>query len=148
MGLPDKLAPVVARLNALADSLGVRRARVYYGTRTWSGEEIGAGTPVYVWHEIHPPPRIDAWDGHRWTRFSAGELPRGDVRLRLIPLSHDPSDLVVLDPDAGVEHLWRIDDQDRKETTLLRATARPEFRASGWRVILEHLEEPSEYMGE
>jgi hypothetical protein len=108
MTLRDDLIPVVDEMRELVDDLGLRRNTVETRLRTWSGGELGLGTPTDVDTELDPKPKVA--EPSPWLlESSGGKYESGDLIVSRISATYDEDDLTGGTLAAAAEWFVLID---------------------------------------
>ena len=104
-GIIDSLLPVADDVLSLRDTLGAVIDKVFFLTRTWSGDEVGAGTPVDTLEQLLPSPCLKRYDWDLRLR-EGGNVKAGDILLKGISLNkYTEADLDGTAPAANIEKL-------------------------------------------
>jgi hypothetical protein len=107
--LADALVGVVDEVRSLIHAeLGTRPNRVWLVRRSWSGPEVGEGSPTDTEVEILPPPRVTDL-ALRATLRPAGREEEGDVLLTEVSLRYSEAELYG-PTDKRTEFRYRIDE--------------------------------------
>lgn len=132
-GILDGLRANVNSILGLRDSLGVQKGLVYLVKRTWSGDEIGAGTVTEEKTQMLPTPYIRVFTGDQKIP-EGGMVKQGDIILSQISQQTYPSEdsIDVTSNLPNVEYLYMVDDSYYRviEVTKKHVT---------WKVILRRL---------
>lgn len=132
-GILDGLRANVNSILGLRDSLGVQKGLVFLIKRTWSGEELGDGTPTDLRTQMLPSPHIKVFTGDQKIP-EGGMVKHGDIILSQISQQTYPiEDLIdVTSDDPKVEYLYEVDGSFYRviEVTKKHVT---------WKVILRRL---------
>jgi hypothetical protein len=133
MSILNGLRANVNSILGLRDSLGVQKGLVYLVTRTWSGDELGAGTETVVKTQMLPTPYIYVFTGDRKIP-EGGVIKQGDIILRQISQQSYPTENLIdgSSTDPKVEKLYEVDGSLYRviEVTKKHVT---------WKVILRRL---------
>lgn len=133
MSILNGLRANVNSILGLRDSLGVQKGLVYLVTRTWSGDEIGAGTMTEAKVQMLPTPYIYVFTADRKIP-EGGVVKQGDIILRQISMQSYPTeDLINCSSNlANVEKLYEVDGNLYRviEVTKKHVT---------WKVVLRRL---------
>ncbi len=118
--LVDSLVPDVidGLREALHPAFGVRSYRTYRVIRTWSGTELGDGTPTDDAAELRPQPRVAVWDGFNFQEQPAGLEASGRVRLTEVSLSYTEAQLTAHPLGALQEAFIAIGDGNGQASTV------------------------------
>lgn len=132
-GILDGLRANINSVLGLRDSLGVQKGLVFLIKRTWSGDELGAGTPTDVRTQMLPTPYIKVFTGDQKIP-EGGMVKQGDIILSQISQQTYPTESLidVVSEDPKVEHLYEVDGAYYRviEVTKKHVT---------WKVILRRL---------
>lgn len=93
----------------LLPAMGIRPYRVYLVTRTWSGGEVGLGTPSDVATEFRPIPRVHQWND-RFVQKVCGVLEDGDIVISELSLTYTHSEIGASEPPMGAQWMIRVDE--------------------------------------
>ncbi len=109
MSLIDDLKANINGTLGLRDSLGVGLKSVSIVTRTWSGAEIGSGTPTDVTVAMSPSPRIVDYS-HDLRITEGGAVKQGDILLKMISKQSYPlvTDVDASTTQANVEKFYNV----------------------------------------
>ncbi len=133
MSILNGLRANVNSILGLRDSLGVQKGLVYLVTRTWSGDELGAGTMTEIKTQMLPTPYIFIFTGDRKIP-EGGVIKQGDIILRQISMQSYPTENLIdcSSTDPKVEKLYEVDGSLYRviEVTKKHVT---------WKVILRRL---------
>lgn len=133
MSILNGLRANVNSILGLRDSLGVQKGLVYLVKRTWSGDEIGAGTMTELKTQMLPTPYIYIFTGDRKIP-EGGVIKQGDIILRQISMQTYPTEDLIdcSSTNQKVEKLYEVDGSLYKviEVTKKHVT---------WKVILRRL---------
>lgn len=81
MSFVDDLRSNVNSILGLRDDLGAALKPVYIVTRTWSGDELGAGTKTDVQAQVLPSPRVVEFS-QQYAIKEGGAVQQGDILLK------------------------------------------------------------------
>ncbi len=110
-GIIDSLLPVADDVLSLRDTLGAVIDKVFFVTRTWSGDEVGTGTPVDTLEQLLPSPCLKRYDWDLRLR-EGGNVKAGDILLKGISLNkYTEADLDGTSPAANIEKLFLVGDK-------------------------------------
>ncbi|MEL6346883.1 MAG: hypothetical protein AAFV53_27470 [Myxococcota bacterium] len=129
--LRDDIIPVIDEGRRLADELGLRRQTVVIRTRTWSGSEVGRGTPTDVDLTLSPTPKVRRL-ALRIIAASGGTFEQGDRQVTKISATYDREQLDGSELTEAQELLWLINGE---EHTLVGT---PEEKNFEWRCVVRH----------
>lgn len=110
MSIRDDLIPLVdeVRSEIVDEVAGLRLSTVVVRTRTWSGGELGRGTPTDVDLELEPKPRVR--DPEPRQRSAApGKFEDGDRVVDKVSATYTSDELDGGELAAGAELFWLID---------------------------------------
>ena len=100
-GLVDALKSTVANALKIRDSLGAKKANVYFYTKQGENEE--------VWRQILPTPQIVDY-GLDLRLLAGGEVQQGDIMLRGIPqTNYERTDIETASTDETEKRFFVIE---------------------------------------
>lgn len=111
MSLRSDLIPVIDDARAMVADLGLRLHVVKVVTRTWSGSEVGRGTPSDVELTIDPAPKVRP-PHPREVSAAQGRYENGDQLVQQISATYTRAELDGGTIAAGVVVFWTIDGEE------------------------------------
>lgn len=110
-GLIDTLLPNIDAVLGVRDSAGVSYKAVYVVTRTWSGTQVGDGTPVDTKSQMLPSPGLKNFAQDIRLR-EGGSVKSSDIILTNVSKNkYKESDLDATSPGNNVEKLYLVGDK-------------------------------------
>lgn len=110
MSIVDAVLACTDSILSVRDQIGAIKHQVYMLTRTWSGDEIGEGTPTDSLTQILPTPHIVDLS-HSLNIREGGMIKQGDLILKSISRQSYPneSDIDCTKTIENVERYYFID---------------------------------------
>ncbi len=110
-GIIDDLKPIADSVLGIRDTLGAVIDPVFFLTRTWSGTEVGDGTPVDTLEQLLPSPCLKRYDFDLRLR-EGGVIKQGDILLKSISLNkYTEAQLDGSSPSANVQKFFLVGDK-------------------------------------
>lgn len=109
MSIVDDILPDTDDLLSIRDDIGAALKEVYIVTRTWSGEELGAGQPSEIKERMLPSPHIVEFS-HSLRIREGGAVKQGDILLKMVSKNKYPnlSDVDLSGLPLNVEKLYEV----------------------------------------
>ena len=111
LGIRDALIPSIDSILGVRDAIGAVIDPVYFVTRTWSGSQMGEGTPQDSETQMLPSPGLKTY--HKDVRLrEGGAIQAGDIFLIDVSQNkYTEQDLDATSPANNVEKLYRVGDK-------------------------------------
>lgn len=108
-GIISSLLPNIDEILGVRDTLGAALKEVYLVTRTWSGDEVGEGTPTVEKVRMLPSPGIKQFSAES-AALQGGNVQQGDIMLKMISKNSYPDEKVVRceAPSVNVEKYYEV----------------------------------------
>jgi hypothetical protein len=112
MGLIDDLRSDIDDILGVRDDLGAQLANVYVVTRTWDGDEIGAGEATEAIVQMLPTPRVVKLSSQQKMR-DGGQVDSADIILKMVSReSYPEKSLIDGSTDSGTKEIfYEIEDE-------------------------------------
>lgn len=110
-GIIDSLKECSDDILGIRQSIGAGLKKVYFVTRTWDGERVGAGNATDEEVEMDLVPYIvDLSLNYR--ALEAGVVKQGDILLKMVSKNKYPDrkQLESTNENAGIQHFFRVGD--------------------------------------
>ena len=120
-GLIDSLLPAVDSILGVRDAIGAVIDPVYFVKRTWSGIEVGEGTPVDTLEQMLPSPQLKNYSQNMRLR-EGSVVKQGDIILHNVSRNkYTEAQLDGSSTDTNVERLYMVGDKLYQVISIMKS---------------------------